>query len=64
MSLAGLQLWLLQEGIRDDLDAIIRLSVRTELDNLLSEPTTPSWRNRLAKASFHRKHFSTIRSAD
>jgi hypothetical protein len=42
MSLAGLQSWLLQEGIRDDLDAIIRLSVRTELDNLASEPAAPS----------------------
>ncbi|WP_027516037.1 DEAD/DEAH box helicase [Bradyrhizobium sp. WSM1417] len=42
MSLAGLQSWLLQEGIRDDLDAIVRLTVRTELDNLVAEPAAPS----------------------
>ncbi|MCS3500211.1 hypothetical protein M2189_000837 [Bradyrhizobium japonicum] len=42
MSLVGLQSWLLQEGIRDDLDAIIRLTVRTELDNLVPEPAAPS----------------------
>ena len=34
MSLTGLQSWLLQEGIRDDLYSIIQLTVRTELDNL------------------------------
>lgn len=42
MSLAGLQSWLLQEGIRDDLSAITRLTVRTELDNLAPESATPS----------------------
>lgn len=42
MSLADLQSWLLQEGIRDDLDAIIRLTVRTELDNLVPDSTLPS----------------------
>jgi len=42
MSLAGLQSWLLQEGIRDDLDTIIRLTVRTELDNLVPESAAPS----------------------
>ncbi|WP_312346074.1 DEAD/DEAH box helicase [Stenotrophomonas acidaminiphila] len=35
MSLAGLQSWLLQEGVRSDLDTIIQLTVRNELDNLL-----------------------------
>ncbi|CAN7254777.1 DEAD/DEAH box helicase [Trinickia sp. LjRoot230] len=34
MSLADLQSWLLHEGIRADLDAITRLTVRNELDNL------------------------------
>lgn len=34
MSLADLQSWLLQEGIRDDLDLITRHTVRSELDNL------------------------------
>ena len=34
MSLAGLQSWLLQEGVRFDLDTITRLTVRNELDNL------------------------------
>lgn len=42
MSLAGLQSWLLQEGIRDDLDAITRLTVRIELDNLVPEPAVSS----------------------
>jgi superfamily II DNA/RNA helicase len=42
MSLASLQSWLLQEGIRNELDAIVRRTVRTELDNLEPEPTTSS----------------------
>lgn len=42
MSLADLQSWLLDEGIRDDLDAITRLTVRTELDNLAPDPSAPS----------------------
>ena len=42
MSLAGLQSWLLQEGIHDDLNAILRLTVRNELDNLELEPGAPS----------------------
>jgi superfamily II DNA/RNA helicase len=37
MSLADLQSWLLQEGIREDLDTITRLTVRTELDNLAQD---------------------------
>lgn len=37
MSLADLQSWLRDEGIRDDLDAITWMTVRTELDNLLPE---------------------------
>jgi hypothetical protein len=42
MSLVNLQSWLFEEGIRDDLGTIIRLTVRTELDNLTAEPTIPS----------------------
>lgn len=34
MSLKELQLWLLAEGVRDDLSKIVRLTVRSELDNL------------------------------
>lgn len=41
MSLADLQSWLLQEGIRDDLDAITQLTVRMELDNLTDDPSVP-----------------------
>jgi len=37
MSLADLQSWLLEEGVRDDLEAVTRLTVRQELDNI--EPT-------------------------
>ncbi|MBX8604720.1 DEAD/DEAH box helicase [Pseudomonas cichorii] len=39
MSLADLQSWLLEEGVRDDLEAVTRLTVRQELDNI--EPTDP-----------------------
>ncbi|RAS38023.1 DEAD/DEAH box helicase [Paraburkholderia bryophila] len=39
MSLADLQSWLLHEGVRDGLDAITRLTVRSELDNLGPEPS-------------------------
>jgi superfamily II DNA/RNA helicase len=42
MSLADLQSWLLQEGIREDLDAITRLTVRMELDNLATDPSVQS----------------------
>jgi superfamily II DNA/RNA helicase len=35
MSLAELQSWLLDEGLRDELDALTRRTVRTELDNLI-----------------------------
>ncbi|CAM3991888.1 Dead/deah box helicase [Bordetella tumbae] len=42
MSLADLQSWLLQEGVRDDLDAITQLTVRNELDNLAPDPSAPS----------------------
>ncbi|WP_233831755.1 DEAD/DEAH box helicase [Paraburkholderia sp. ZP32-5] len=41
MSLADLQSWLLREGVRDDLDAITRLTVRNELDNLGPERSAP-----------------------
>ncbi|BCD88222.1 DEAD/DEAH box helicase [Pseudomonas solani] len=37
MSLADLQSWLLQEGVRYDLETITRLTVRKELDNLAPE---------------------------
>lgn len=42
MSLADLQSWLLQEGVRDDLDAITRLTVRNELDNLAPDTSVQS----------------------
>lgn len=42
MGLADLQSWLLQVGIRDELDAITRLTVRMELDNLLVDPSISS----------------------
>jgi len=38
MSLADLQNWLRDEGIRDDLNAITRMTVRTEIDNLQPDP--------------------------
>lgn len=41
MSLVELQSWLLEEGIRDDLDAVTRLTVRAELDNLAPDPSAP-----------------------
>ncbi|WP_114859743.1 DEAD/DEAH box helicase [Azospirillum brasilense] len=37
MSLEDLQAWLLAEGVRDDLTKIVRLTVRSELDNLAGE---------------------------
>ncbi len=37
MSLEDLQSWLLAEGVRDDLNKIVRLTVRSELDNLAEE---------------------------
>lgn len=38
MSLSDLQSWLREEGIREELDAITRMMVRTEIDNLQPEP--------------------------
>ncbi|USX19573.1 DEAD/DEAH box helicase [Oxalobacteraceae bacterium OTU3REALA1] len=48
MNIADLHSWLRHDGIRDDLDAITRLTVRHELDNLLpdssgSAVTTMDW---------------------
>lgn len=37
MTLTGLQSWLLEEGVRDDLDLVTRLTVRNELDNLVQD---------------------------
>jgi len=37
MSLFDLQVWLMQKGIREDLDLVTRLTVRDELDNLIPE---------------------------
>ena len=37
MSLEDLQDWLLKEGVRDDLEAVTRLTVTAELDNLVVE---------------------------
>lgn len=42
MDLAELQSWLLQEGVREDLDSVTRLTVRTELDNLVPDLSAPS----------------------
>ena len=42
MSLRDLQAWLLTEGIRDDLNKVVRLAVRSELDNLTSEVSEPA----------------------
>jgi len=41
MSLAELQSWLRADGIRDDLNAIMRMTVRTEIDNLRPEASDP-----------------------
>jgi superfamily II DNA/RNA helicase len=41
MSLADLQSWLLEDGIKQDLDAITRLTVRMELDNLAIDLSVP-----------------------
>lgn len=38
MSLADLQTWLRDEGIREDLNAITRMTVRTEIGNLQPDP--------------------------
>ena len=45
MSLGDLQDWLLAEGVRDDLEKIIRLTVRSELDNLSEDVDEPSAKN-------------------
>lgn len=42
MSLLDLQSWLLQEGVRGDLDAITRLTVRNELDHLAPDSSVQS----------------------
>lgn len=38
MSVAELQSWLLETGIRDDLATLTRLTVRTEIDHLAPDP--------------------------
>ncbi|MCE0862930.1 DEAD/DEAH box helicase [Pseudomonas alloputida] len=42
MSIASLQSWLLEDGVREDLDAITLLTVRNELDNLTVDSSAPS----------------------
>ncbi len=42
MSLLDLQSWLLEEGVRGDLDAITRLTVRNELDHLAPDNSVQS----------------------
>ena len=42
MNLGDLQAWLLTDGIRDDLSKIVRLAVRSELDNLEPEMNEPA----------------------
>jgi len=37
MSLNELNAWLMSDGIREDLDNLVRTTVRSELDNLVSE---------------------------
>lgn len=37
MSLTDLQTWLMDEGIKDELNLLVRRTVRTELDNLVSD---------------------------
>jgi len=41
MSLADLQSWLMDEGIRDDVDTLTRRTVMAEMDNLIAVPDTP-----------------------
>lgn len=40
MSLTELNSWLMNDGIREDVDALTRITVRSELDNLVSETDT------------------------
>ena len=42
MNLGDLQAWLLAQGVRDDLAKIVRLTVRSELDNLTKEANEPT----------------------
>lgn len=42
MSLASLQSWLLKDGIHDDLQKIVRLTVAIEVDNLVLDDDTPA----------------------
>lgn len=56
MSLADLQAWLLQDGIRDDLTAATLLTVRMELDHLEGDSSLPTataidWRRLLFAGS-------------
>lgn len=44
MSLNELQSWLLEEGVREELAAVTRLTVRSEIDNLVPEPDLPDRR--------------------
>ncbi|MGE4531363.1 MAG: DEAD/DEAH box helicase [Acidithiobacillus sp.] len=39
MSLNDLNAWLMSNGVREDVDSLIRITVRSELDNLASDPT-------------------------
>lgn len=40
MSLAGLQAWLMSEGVGDDIAALTKLTARSELSNLADDPQT------------------------
>lgn len=58
MTIESLQKWLVEEGIRQDLDVITRLTVRSELDNLEEDPenslvnsTSIDWRRLLLAGS-------------
>ena len=43
MSPADLNTWLMSDGVREDVNAVTRLTVRTELDNLASEPSVDTF---------------------
>ncbi len=47
MSLGELNSWLISEGIREDIEALTRITVRSELDNLINDTSaegiTPDW---------------------
>lgn len=72
MSLEELATWLMDEGVKDDVETLTRLIVRTELDNLAPEPTeaTPIDWNRvlfagsiLARSAYRQHQEAALRIA-